>query len=161
MYYERTITTYKLLVEYAFIEVHLSPQLQTYVFYMRWRGEDCFEIGYLHWEIYISISFQIEWDMIVVTVLLSILNQMEFHLVQNRKENYPIQFEMNWNTSFSHCTFLRERMQLSSSSRFIITCKVAEWTKFRCMVQLSFREIVDIYTQRNREIYGKIFFDSC
>ena len=37
---------------------------------------------------YISISFQIEWDMIVVIVFFSILNQMEFHLVQNRKDNY-------------------------------------------------------------------------
>ena len=36
----------------------------------------------LHWENYISISIRIEWDMIVV-----ILNQMEFHLVHNRKEN--------------------------------------------------------------------------
>ena len=36
----------------------------------------------IHWENYISISFHIEWDMIVVTVFLSILNQMEFHLVQ-------------------------------------------------------------------------------
>ena len=33
----------------------------------------------LHWENY--ISFQIEWDIIVVTVFLSILNQMEFNLV--------------------------------------------------------------------------------
>ena len=41
----------------------------------------------MHWENYISISFHIEWDMIVVTVFLSILNQMEFYLVQNRKEN--------------------------------------------------------------------------
>ena len=41
----------------------------------------------LHWENYVSNSFQIEWDMIVVTVFLSILNQMEFHLVQNRTEN--------------------------------------------------------------------------
>ena len=41
----------------------------------------------LLWENYISISFQIEWDMIVITVFLSILNQMEFSLVQNRKEN--------------------------------------------------------------------------
>ena len=41
----------------------------------------------IHWENSISISFHIEWDMIVVTVCLSILNQMEFHLVQNRKEN--------------------------------------------------------------------------
>jgi len=32
-----------------------------------------------------SISFHIEWDMIVVTVILSILNQMEIHLVRNRK----------------------------------------------------------------------------
>ena len=40
-----------------------------------------------HWENYYSISFQIEWDMIVVTVFLSILNQMEIHLVENRKEN--------------------------------------------------------------------------
>ena len=34
-----------------------------------------------------TISFQIEWDMIVVTVFHSILNLMEFHLAQNRKEN--------------------------------------------------------------------------
>ena len=33
----------------------------------------------LHWENYISIFFQIEWDMIVLTVL--ILNQMEIYLV--------------------------------------------------------------------------------
>ena len=38
----------------------------------------------LHWEKLYSISFHIKWDMIVVTVFLSILNQMEFHLVQNR-----------------------------------------------------------------------------
>ena len=37
----------------------------------------------------ISISFQIKWNMIVVmVVLLSILNQIHFHLVQNWKENY-------------------------------------------------------------------------
>ena len=41
----------------------------------------------LNWENYIFICFHIEWDMIVVTVFLSILNQMEFNLVQNRKEN--------------------------------------------------------------------------
>ena len=34
-----------------------------------------------------SISIPIEWDMIVVTVFLSILNHMEFHLVKYRKEN--------------------------------------------------------------------------
>ena len=43
--------------------------------------------AFLHWENYTSNSFHIEWDMIVVTAFLSILNQREFHLVQNRKEN--------------------------------------------------------------------------
>ena len=42
-----------------------------------------------HWENQYSISFHSEWDMILVTVFLSILNQMEIHLVQNRKENCP------------------------------------------------------------------------
>ena len=41
----------------------------------------------VHWENCVSISFHIEWDMIVVTVFLPILNQMLFHLVQNLKEN--------------------------------------------------------------------------
>ena len=35
-----------------------------------------------HRENYFPISFHIEWDMIVMTVFLSILNQIEFHLVQ-------------------------------------------------------------------------------
>ena len=35
----------------------------------------------LHWENYFSISFHIEWNIIVVTVFVLILNQMEFHLV--------------------------------------------------------------------------------
>ena len=57
------------------------------------------------WENSYSISFQIEWDMIVVTVFLSILNQMDFHLVQKSKgklspRSYPIQCERKWNTSF-------------------------------------------------------------
>ena len=43
----------------------------------------------VHWENYISISFHIECDMIVMTVFLSILNQMELYLVQNWKENCP------------------------------------------------------------------------
>ena len=41
----------------------------------------------IHWENYISNSYHIEWDMIVVTVFLSILSQMEVYLVQNWKEN--------------------------------------------------------------------------
>ena len=43
----------------------------------------------MHWENSYSIFFQIEWDMVVVTVFLSILNKMDFHLVQNPKENCP------------------------------------------------------------------------
>ena len=48
----------------------------------------------------------IEWDMIVVTVFLSILNQMEFNLVQNRKENcnhdhIPFNLKGNGNIVFS------------------------------------------------------------
>ena len=35
----------------------------------------------------IPFFFHIVWDTIVVTVFLSILNQIEFHLVQNQKEN--------------------------------------------------------------------------
>ena len=72
----------------------------------------------MHLENFISNFFHIEWDMIVVTVFLSISNQMEFHLVQNRKENChhdqipfnvkgklsprsdPIQFERKWKYSF-------------------------------------------------------------
>ena len=43
----------------------------------------------LHRENYISISFHVDWDMIVVTVFLSILNQMKFRSVWNQKENHP------------------------------------------------------------------------
>ena len=63
--------------------------------------------GTLHGENFISISFHIEWDMIVVTVILSLLNQMELHLIQNRKgklssRSYPIQCERKWK-QFSQC----------------------------------------------------------
>ena len=54
----------------------------------------------LHWENQISISFHIESDMIVVTIFLSILKQMEFHLVLNWNENYHhdhIPFNLNGN----------------------------------------------------------------
>ena len=54
---------------------------------MNWRTLATTGVKPVHWENYTFISFHIEWDVIVVTVLLLILNQMEFHLVQNRKEN--------------------------------------------------------------------------
>ena len=61
--------------------------------------------SYLGWENYISISFHIEWDMIVVTVFISILNQMEIHFVQKIEKkmaprSYPIQCEGKWKYSF-------------------------------------------------------------
>ena len=46
-----------------------------------------FQLSMLHWENYISISFHVEWDMILETVFLSILNKMEFHLVKNKIKN--------------------------------------------------------------------------
>ena len=60
----------------------------------------------LHWENYVSISFHTEWDIIVVTVFLSILNQMGFHLVKNQKENchhdhIPFSVKGNGNIVFS------------------------------------------------------------
>ena len=47
--------------------------------------------------------------MVVVTVFLSILNQIEFHLIQNRKENchhdhIPFNVKENGNIVFSWCT---------------------------------------------------------
>ena len=66
----------------------------------------------IHWENYISLSFHIEWDMIVVTVFLSISNQMEFHLVWNRKENcqhghIPFNMKGNGNSFISVEAFVR------------------------------------------------------
>ena len=64
-----------------------------------------------HWQNYYSIYFQIEWDMIVVTVYLSFLNQMDFHLVQNWKENchhdhIPFNMKGNGNIYFFQCVHL-------------------------------------------------------
>ena len=60
----------------------------------------------LHWENYVSISFQIEWDMIGVTGFILILNRMEFHLVQNQKktchhDRVPFDLKGNGNIVFS------------------------------------------------------------
>ena len=76
--------------------------------------------GLAHWGNSYYISFQIEWDMIVETVFLSILNQMEFYLVQNRKENRHhdhIPFSVNGNENI---VFLSESSaaQQPSFSRY-------------------------------------------
>ena len=82
-------------------------------------------IIFLHSENYISIFFHIEWDIIVVTILLSILNQMEFHLIQNPKEychhdHIPFHVKGNGNIVFSvyanfvYCNQLREPIVAST-----------------------------------------------
>ena len=56
-----------------------------------------------HSQISIYISFQIEWNMIVVADFLWILNQIEFQLVQDRKTNchyYNILFNLKGNGNF-------------------------------------------------------------
>ena len=68
---------------------------------LRWKYQSMH-----HSENCISFSFHIEWDMIVVTVFFSTLNQMDFHLVQNWKENchhdhIPFNVKGNWNIVFS------------------------------------------------------------
>ena len=60
----------------------------------------------VYWKNFIFFSSQIEWDMFMMTVFLSIWNQMEFHLVQNRKENchhdhIPFNVKGNGNIVFS------------------------------------------------------------
>ena len=72
----------------------------------------CFHLISPHWEKYVFISFHIEWDMIVVTVFLSILNWMEFHLGQNWKENchhdhIPFNVQGNGNIVFSVYTLTK------------------------------------------------------
>ena len=85
--------------------------------YERYSAEMTFK---MHWENCISISFHIEWDMIVVTVFLSILNQMEVHLVQNRKENCHhdhIPFNMKGNGNIVFPAYLRAPL-LNPSMRY-------------------------------------------
>ena len=62
-----------LLYMYRFTKITITSLIQSFFYNICVRA---------YWENYISISFHIEWDMIVVTVFLSILNQMEFHLVK-------------------------------------------------------------------------------
>ena len=65
-----------------------------------------------------------EWDTIVVTVFLLILNQMEFHLVQNRKENchhdyIPFNVKGNRNIVFSvYAVSIRRGFQNSLPANF-------------------------------------------
>ena len=90
----------------------------------------------LHWKNFISISFHIEWDMIVVTVFFSILNQMEFHLVQKIEEklsprSYPIQRERNGKYSFLS---VRRNVQTSYFNPVKLTHLVMFTKKSRALI---------------------------
>ena len=67
---------------------------------------------YIHWENYVSISFHIEWDMIVVTVFqfrFSEPNGIPFGSKSKGKLSprlYPIQCKRKWKHSFFQCTEL-------------------------------------------------------
>ena len=96
----------------------------------------------VRWENSYSISFQIKWDMIMVTVFLSILNQMEFHLVQKSKgelspRSFPIQCERKWNSSFlsvgaCRVSMLHSRGEIIQTFKTMIAnvrMKVIRWEK--------------------------------
>ena len=88
----------------------------TIIFRSIWRNGKFVILSVVHWENYISISFYIEWDMIVVTIFILIFNQMEFHLVENRKKNchldrIPFNVNGNGNIVFSMRSEMRERTE--------------------------------------------------
>ena len=74
-------------IHYEPPEVYLPISLRTIILfratYVAWLET----VASVHWENCTSNFLHFEWNMIVVTVFFSILNQMEFNLVQNRKEN--------------------------------------------------------------------------
>ena len=56
---------------------------------IRWRGLSLFVKFNMHWEKSIFEHFQINRNMIVVTVFLLIINQKEFHLAYDQKDHKP------------------------------------------------------------------------
>ena len=94
----------------------------------------------LHWENYISISFHIEWGMIVVTVFFSILSQMEFQLVQYRKESchhdhIPFNLKGNENIVFSVCM------------AYMVRSPLRTWTYLKSLV--LYPELNFVHSVRN------------
>ena len=66
---------------------------------------------------YSLLPFQIELNMIAVTIFLTILNKMKFHLVQNQKENcHPDHISLNLKAKT--CSCLREWRLLASYDPF-------------------------------------------
>ena len=113
--------------------------LPWYLSVLEYQKYNCTEIiqimSALHWENSYSNSFQIELDMIVVTVFLSIF-WTKWISIRFRKSkgklsprSYPIQFERKWNTVFffSVLFFL---IRISVLSHYAIRMKVLKKVSF-------------------------------
>ena len=99
-----------------------------------WVSEFCHVYTTLR-KLYVFISFQFEWHMIVVTVFLSILNQMEFHLVQNRKENcqhdhIPFNVKGNGNRVLSR----RQLYDESFQERWYTRCSISDLLSYPLII---------------------------
>ena len=113
----------------------------------------------VHWENFISISFHIEWDMIVVTVFLSILHQMEIHLVQNRKEycnpdHIPFNFKGNEILVFSvYKHIIPMTHSISTTATYFRTTSTVNMHP-RCLINIE----TFISTRKNNY---RIYFSKC
>ena len=102
--------------------------------------------------------------MIVVTVFLAILNQMDFHLVQNRKENchhdnIPFNLEGNGNQVFSVQTSFHNKER--PITRLIYLCMLAVFASLnkrqRNSCCTSAHEGIDFWFALNRPKSGCVF----
>ena len=106
-----------------------------------------------HWGNYVSISFHIEWDMIIVTVFLSILNRMEFHLVQNLNENCHhdhIPFNMKGNGKIIFSAWSLWNSQNEAALCIIFNCMsiiYLTWPEAEKLMKLSSNREVAFHSQ--------------
>ena len=80
-----------------------------------------------------------EWDIIVETVFLSFLNQMEIHLVQNRKVNCHhdhIPFNLKWNGILVFSVQQRPGRFQWLLPRYLISCLLPRWRCLQTMVKV-------------------------
>ena len=111
------------------------------------------EVWKVHYKNSYSISFQIEWDMIVVTVILSILNQMGFYLVQNRKKNcHHDDIPAGHPTLKSIATVLRLTINLTSLHLVIV---FREWVS-----ELILREVCKAFVMFDYDDYRTLTLPS-
>ena len=119
--------------------------------------------AYVYSEKYISISFQIERNIIVMRVFLSILNSMEFHLVKNRESicHYDhISFNLNGNRNMFLWVHLTTRyfQQIFSSLEYqyinlpILTRKRVDQYYFNYLQVIQFSYYFNIL-RRQLKVY--------